>query len=53
MSVKLAQGCLAFINSDKESNRITAYSIAYSYLTRRFNTNIYFSDIIRRIIQGE
>jgi len=47
MSVKLAPGRLTHINSDKEGNRIPAYSIAYPYLTRRFNRNIYFSDIIQ------
>jgi len=47
MSVKLAPGRLALINSDKEGNRIPAYSIAYSCLTRSFNKNIYFSDIIQ------
>jgi len=50
MSVKLAPGRLALINSDTVGNRIPAYSIAYSYLflpTRSFNKNIYFSDIIQ------
>ena len=45
MSVKLAPGRLALINSDKVGNRIPVYYIAYTYLTRSLNKNIYFSDI--------
>jgi len=47
--MKLAPRRLALINSDKVGNRSPAYCIAYSCLTRDFNKNIYFSDIIRWI----